>query len=261
MPQRRCGHGFLPSDPQLERRTLMSRGDLPAVTAAVAVAHGSTARNPFHHDGIDGLVLHRTFVNRLNDRLSISKDRTLRIIQAFQVFASNYKQLPVNPPAPPGASGPTLAGLVSDLKQQVATAEVRREVLSQQATPSTKTSIKRSPLAPLALVPFSLSQIDQMASSLAALPPVASSHGNGTLSPGDPTPAINRAVNAILNAEAETTIHPLLFRKPGNFYLNPHVMYTLSFSGAPASVAPGVFIRGPHGAILPGATLHPHAPN
>jgi hypothetical protein len=43
--------------------------------------------------------------------------------------------------------------------------------------------------------------------------------------------------------------------------LNPYVTFNLSFSGAPASSAPGYFLRGPGGAILPGATLHPHAPN
>src|SRR5262249_25264414 len=144
-------------------------------------------------------------------------------------------------------------------KQQVATAEIRRESFGNRETPSQQTSLKLSPLAPIALVPFSDAQIDQMAAALAKLPPVAGP--DETLMQADPTPTVNRAVNAVVNAIAETSVHPLLFLKPDDFYLNPNITFTLSFSGTPAASAPGFFIRGPHGKILPGATLHPHAPN
>jgi hypothetical protein len=203
------------------------------------------------------LVLHRAFVNRLNDRFTASKDQSTRVTQAFQVFVSSYKQLPVNPP--PGSSGPTLESLVAALKQQVAVALIRRQGLSSQATPSEVRAIRISPLAPRALVPFAEVQIDAMATTLVKLPPVAGP--NGTLTTGNPTPAANVAVNAILNALAASTVHPLLFLNPDNFYLNPNVQFTLTFTGVPAQAGPGFFIRGPHGAILPGATLHPHAPN
>jgi hypothetical protein len=243
-------------DALLERRDLPS---LPGGLQAAAAIQQSQAgdRNLFHQNGINGLVLHRTFVNRLNDRLATSKDQTARVNQAFQVFATNYKALPVSPP--PGTTGPTLESLVMALKQQVAVALIRRQGLSSQMTVSELTSIRYSPLAPVALVPFASGQIDAMAATLAELPPVAGP--DGKLTSGNPTPAVNVAVNGILNALAESTVHPLLFLKPESFYLNPNIQFTLEFSGAPAASAPGFFIRGPHGAILPGATLHPHAPN
>jgi hypothetical protein len=242
-------------DPQLEQRVLMSR---PAPVLAAAVGEGQAGgRNLFHQNGINGFVLHRTFVNRLNDRLNTSKDETTRVTQAFQAFATSFKGLPVTPP--PGASGPTLDSLIATLKQEVATALIRREGLSFQETPSEQTAIKNSPLAPVALVPFANAQIDKMAATLEQLPAVTGPSGKGTQ--GDPTPAVDDAVNAILNAVAETSIHPLLFNQPGDFYLNPYVTFTETFSGAPAQAAPGYFIRGPHGTILPGATLHPYGPN
>ena len=255
MRRRRIRFSLELVDPQLERRELMSR---PASMTAAAVGESQAGgRNLFHQNGIDGLVLHRTFVNQLNDRLNTSKDQTARVNQAFQVFATNFAQLPVNPP--PDATGPTLASLVATLKQQVDIALIRRQGLSFQQTPSEQTSIKSSPLAPIALVPFANAQIDKMAATLAQLPPVTGPGGTSTQ--GNPTPAVNYAVNAILNALAQTSIHPLLFNQPSDFYLNPNVTFTLSFSGAPASSAAGFFIRGPHGTILPGATLHPTAPN
>ena len=91
-------------DPQLERRELMSR--LAGMTAAAVGESQAGGRNLFHQNGIDGLVLHRTFVNRLNDRLNTSKDQTTRVTQAFQAFATSFKGLPVAPA--PGGSGPTL---------------------------------------------------------------------------------------------------------------------------------------------------------
>jgi hypothetical protein len=243
-------------NPQLERRALLTVSGAVHATAAL---HQSQPGDPnvFHQNGINGLLLHRTFVNRLNDRLATSKDQTARVTQAFQVFATNYKALPVNPPA--GSSGPTLESLVTALKQQVAVALIRRQGLSTQMTVSEQRGIRHSPLAPVALVPFANTQLDTMAATLTDLPPVAGP--GGMLTSGDPTPAVAVAVNAILNALAESTIHPLLFLNPGSFYLNPNIQFTLEFSGAPAASAPGFFIRGPHGAFLPGATLHPHAPN
>ncbi len=240
----------------LERRELLSQGVTPVVTAVVDPSQ-TGERNLFHQNGINGLVMHRTFVNQLNDRLVISQDRSQRVIQAFEVFQTAFQQLPVNPPA--GYTGPTLASLVNTLKSQVQVGEIRREFLNGYRTPSEATSIIYSPQAPVALVPFSFDQIDTMAATLEALPPV--SGPNGTMVQGDSAPAVNQAVNAIVNAIAEFTLHPNLFTSTSDFYLNPYVTFTTSFTGVPASSAPGYFIRGPHGTILPGATLHPHAPN
>ena len=227
------------------------------VTAAAVGESQAGGRNLFHQNGINGLVLHRTFVNRLNDRLNNSKDQSVRVIQAFQVFQVSFQGLPVAPS--PGAAGPTLDSLVATLKQEVAIALTLCEGLSSQKTPSEQTSIKVSPLAPVTLVPFADAQIDTMAATLEQLPPVTGA--GGTATQGDPKPAINDAINSILNALAEASIHPLLFNQPSDYYLNPYVTFTLTFSGTPAETAPGYFIRGPHGTILPGAMLHPDAPN
>jgi hypothetical protein len=244
-------------DAQLERRELMSH--TPTVAAAVVhpnTGTGTGGRNLFHQNGVSGLVLHRSFVNQLNDRFTASKAQTTRVTQAFQAFVTSFEKLPVTPPG--GPSGPALQSLVATLKPQVATALIRNEP-NAPLTPSQQTAIRRSPLAPIALVPFADAQIDKMAATLAQLPPATGP--SGKLTQGDPTPAVNHAVNAVLNALAETTVHPLLFKSPNDFYLNPYVTFTLTFSGVPAQSAPGFFIRGPHGTILPGATLHPHAPN
>jgi hypothetical protein len=120
-------------------------------------------------------------------------------------------------------------------------------------------AIRVSPLAPRALIPFSESQIDRMSATLAQLPPVEGP--DGTLVKADSTQAVNSAVNAVLNGLAETSMHPKLFLNPSDFYLNPYIQFDATFVGAPASAAPGYFIRGPRGVILPGATLHPFAPN
>ena len=104
-----------------------------------------------------------------------------------------------------------------------------------------------------------MAQIDTAGAAIAELPPV--NGPNGTLVTGNPVPILNVAANAIFNALAETSIHPNLFLNPSNFYLNPNVGFPISFTGIPADAAPGFFIRGPHGVILPGATLHPHFPN
>src|SRR5262249_17439587 len=74
---------------------------------------------------------------------------------------------------------------------QVDVALIRREGLSSQATISEQRSLRISPLAPQALVPFANSQIDAMVASLAALPAVAGP--GGTPPTGDPTPAAHTA--------------------------------------------------------------------
>jgi hypothetical protein len=255
MHRRRTRFSLELFNPQLEPRALLSH---PGSDIAAEVgAHQAGVPDVFHKNGINGLLLHRSFVNRLNDRLNNSKDEATRVTQAFQAFATGFNALPVVPA--PGATGPTLNSLVATLQQEVTVALTRREGLSSQGTVSEQKSIKFAPLAPIALVPFAQGQISTMAKSLAQLPPIT--RAGGQMTQGNPLPAINNAVDAILNAVAETSIHPLLFNKPSDFYLNPNITFTTTFSGAPASSSAGFFIRGPHGTILPGATLHPFAPN
>jgi hypothetical protein len=242
-------------DQALERRDLLSGVALRAAPAIVAQG-GAHHGNLFHRNGIDGLVLHRAFVNQLNDRLSNSAAQSARVRQAFQVFISDYQQLPVTPP--PGSSGPTVSDLLAKLTSEVNLGLSRLDKPLVRPTPSQRTSLKKSPLAPLALVPYADAQINAMAAELAATPPVVGPDGQRHFA--DPTAAVNTAVNAILNALAETSIHPNLFLSPSDFYISPNVTFTVDSGDAPASSSPGFFVRGPHGIVLPGATLHPHVP-
>jgi hypothetical protein len=204
---RRHGNRVAFDDPQLERRELLSDKGLAPVSAIV----GSVSPTPhpvgfdvFHHDGINGLTLHQHFVDRLNDRLQTSSDQATRVTQAFQVFEASYSQLPVNPP--PGYSWPTATSLLTDLQNQVDYALSHHEVLTNRPRPSQRKSLKVSPLAPRALIPYADDQIRQLGSTLAATPSVPGP--NGSLVTANPIPAINKAINAIFNALAETSIHP-----------------------------------------------------
>lgn len=241
-------------DAEFERREMLSGAGLPPAPALLAQDRAPVHHSLFHHDGINGRVLHRTFVNRLNDRLAISQDQATRVVQAFQVFATDYAPLPLVPPA--GSTGPTLPDLVSRLKSEVDYALGTHIVISSRPTPSASRAPTVSPLAPKALIPFANAQIDALGSTLATAPPVVGPHGS--LTRPDPTPALNTAINAILNALAETSVHPNLFQSPSDFYLSPDFTFDINFSGIPAKSSPGYFVRGPHGVTLPGAPLHPH---
>ncbi len=256
---RRHGDRVAFDDPQLERRELLSGNGLapvPAITGSVSPTPHPVGFDVFHHDGINGLTLHQHFVDRLNDRLQTSSDQATRVTQAFRVFEASDSQLPVNPP--PGYSGPTATSLLTDLQNQVDYALSHHEVLTNRPRPSQRKSLKVSPLAPRALIPYADDQIRQLGATLAATPPVLGP--DGSLVTANPIPAINKAINAIFNALAETSIHPKLFQSPSDFYISPDVQFNINSTGIPAQSSPGYFIRGPHGEILPGATLHPHLP-
>ena len=256
---RRQGYRVSFDDPRLERRELLSRDGLataPALVGRATPAPDPVGLNLFYHDGINGLKLQQHFVDRLNDRLSTSNDQARRVSQAFQVFQTRYAQLPVNPP--PGFSRPTAASLLADLQNQVDYALSHHETLINRPRPAQHNGLKVSPLAPQALIPYADDQIRRLGATLAATPPVPGPDGRPVTA--DPTPALNQALNAIFNALAEASVHPNLFRSPSDFYISPDVRFDLNSTGAPAQSSPGYFIRGPHGAILPGATLHPHVP-
>lgn len=240
------------TDRHLERRELLSRGTAPPIPSQVETAQGHPVPvNLFHQDGIDGLKLNKSFVNRLNNRINLSISAETRISQAFQVFLQNYQQAQVNP-------GPTFGGSLDDLKREVAYALIMREILSNRPQPSAAHGPKIAKLAQVTLVPYALAQIDQFGAGLAATPPVTGP--NGTLVHADATAAANDAFNAISNALAEFTIHPHLFQQPSDFYISPQFRYNLSFNAAPATSSPGYFVRGLGGQILPGAILHPFFP-
>ncbi len=210
----------------------------------------------FHHDGINGLELRPQFKEQLNARLRTSADQTFFVIKAFKNFQANYSQLTVNPPPPPGS--PTLASLLAGLKNDVDFAVSHHQKPSNRPQPLVMRGLKASPLAMQSLVPFADAQIVQLGATLAATPPVPGP--NGTTVVANPTPTINIAVNAILNALAEQSVHPNLFQMPSDFYISPNVYFTLDFVGAPAKSSLGFFVRGPHGTILPGAPIPPNYP-
>jgi hypothetical protein len=244
-------------DACLERRALLSHAGLPATPAELSQATGGASAsssaqeaatgNLFHQNGISGLKLHKAFVNQMNDRLNTAATMTNLVFDAFQVFSQGYAKL-VGPP-PAGGSPPTLAGLLADLDREVASALSTKEIVTSQVTPSMAKAPTFSPFAFQALVPFARIQIAQMAQALAPLPPLATA-----------IEAMNTAYNAILNSVAEFSLHPNLFRQPSDYYLNPAIFFPITFHGNPATAAVGYFVRGPGGALLPGAILHPHLP-
>jgi hypothetical protein len=245
----------------LERRELLSRAGLPQPPAELssrAVADASAPmsdtssppQNLFHGNGINGLILHKAFVNQMNDRLNASKNATHLLWEAFQVFSQGYTSL-VGPPATGGSAGTpaTLASLLADLDREVSSALSTREVVNTQQSPSAAKAPTFSPFAFQALVPFARIQIARMTQVLALLPPVPQA-----------TAAMNTAYNALLNSVAEFSLHPNLFQKPSDYYLNETIFFPITFDGNPATSAAGYFVRGPGGALLPGAMPHRHVP-
>jgi hypothetical protein len=242
-------------DAGLEPRALLSRAE-PSPIDVSSPSVTPVPVNLFHQNGINGLVLHKSFVNQLDERLTNSGASAARVSQAFQVFETNYARLPVT--VSTGFSGPSASSLLADLQNQVDFALTVLQGVSVRPQPSVANSIRVSPLAPEALIPFANEQISQLGATLAAMPPVVGP--DGTLVRANPTPALNQAINAIFNALAESSIHPNLFRSPSAYYISPDVQFTIGSTGTPAQSSPGYVIRGPYGVILPGATLHPHLP-
>lgn len=153
----------------------------------------------------------------------------------------------------------TLENFVAQLTQQVdvALSTLPLSAFAGQVNPSVRDGLRVSPLANRALVPFANQQIAQMGQDLADIPVL--------LPDGSRNPAaldvVNATYNSILNAVAQNTVHPHVFTNPSTFYLNPNVSYKITSSQAPIQAGPGFFTRGPNGQFLPGAPLHPYAPN
>jgi hypothetical protein len=267
-------------DAQLERRALLDAGGLTLTPADVAAAVASAASpdttattaelaaaaatsgtsNLFNQNGVrigrNGLYFSKAFTSQLNSRLKISADQAADVNALFKAFATTYSQLTINPPPPPGS--PTLSSLLSALTNQV------DFVLSHHVKPAqlprlgALQGLPGSSLSMQSLVPFANAQIAHLGTTLAETPPVPGP--NGSIVPANPIPTVNIAVNAILNAIAEQSVHPNLFSTPSTFYLNPLTFFTVNSVGAPAKAAIGYFVYGPGGVLLPGAPVPPNTP-
>ena len=238
-------------------------------------------RNLFHSNGANGLKLSPPFVNQLNTRLAISGGTTQLVNQAFQVFGQNALGQTANlttpvstrlfpyganssitpQPLPPGVkvgatpASTALPALVATLNQQLQYALTTFYTTNPDLTPSQQTAPKFSPLADEVLVPYAQQQVADMNAQLTPAP------GGGAVVDQQAIKAWNTAYANILNAVAEFSIHPNLFRNSSDFYSNPNVQFTTNYNAVPAQAGPGYFVRGPGGHFLPGAILHPHKPS
>lgn len=229
---------------ELEPRLALSAGG-----AAVASASPTPTAALFHHDGIDGLALHHSFLTVFDNRVTnISAPMMKLVSQAFSVFSTSYAQLPANPS--PGTVSPALSGLLQSLTQDVDHALSVRQMIDNRPSPSVANGPTVTPYAQQSLIPYANAQVAQLGTNLASLP-VSSSGASA---------AIDAAFDAIANAIAEYSIHPLLFNQPSDFYISPNVTFPITFTSAPATTSPGYFVRGPGGVTLPGAVLHANYP-
>ncbi len=240
----------------LETRALLThfapRIMLPSVVEAVASRTAAPPPvklpgNVFNHPGIYNFNLKGGFLNQLGLRLAISGNQAGRVVQAFQDFQDRYKAMLATPAGTPNT--PTLSDLVTRLQTFVDNGLTYYQIFTVSPSTSVVKSLKVSPYGNTALIPFANAQVAQVGATLASNPPV------------DITPVLNAAVNSILNSVAEFSVHPQLFTRPSDFYINPYVKFDLTYTGgAPAQAAQDYFLRGPHGEFIPGAILHPHLP-
>jgi hypothetical protein len=173
-----------------------------------------------------------------------------------QPNGSPGNQVPGGPP--PGAgvvpvgvipSPPTLTNFIAQLNQQVTKALTTVVFTTNRIQPSVRNSPTFSPYALTALVPYAQAQLTQLGQTLAAHPPTFDAHGKLT-SPAS-LDAVNTAFNAIMNAIAEQSVHPTLFKTPDDFYINPRAKFSIPFTGTPADQGPDYYLRGAHGIPLP----------
>lgn len=278
----------------LERRDLLSGMPVHAIMAhdlAQIERHAEiqaprndatgVPRNLFHSNGVNGLKLSPPFVNKLNTRLAISAGTTQLVSQAFQVFGQNALgqtanlTTPVSPrsfpyganiritpvPLPPGVTVGTtptsraIPDLIATLNQQLVFALTTYYSTNTDPTPSQAAAPKFSPLANAVLVPYAQQQVADMQAQLTP------ATGGGAVVDSQSINAWNTAYANILNAIAEFSVHPNLFRNSSDFYSNPNVQFTTNYNDVPANAGPGYFVRGPGGKFLPGAILHPHKPS
>ncbi|HWE39482.1 MAG TPA: hypothetical protein VG406_23220 [Isosphaeraceae bacterium] len=161
--------------------------------------------------------------------------------------------MPASPATPVGTipDPPTLPNFIAQVETQVDDALRTFQINNNRPQPSIQASIRVSPLADLALVPFANQQLAQMEATIAAHPPQFAA--DGTITNPQPLAAVKSAYTAILNAIAEFSVHPTLFTSPSDFYINSTANFPLTFTGTPANTGSGFFVRGPGGAPLVGA--------
>lgn len=235
----------------------LSTAENVAIAADIAASQAGGSPNLFHQNGISGTAQKTQFTHRLNGRLRVSAHQADSVTAAFRAFKAADLQLVINPPAgtPPG---PTQPALLANLKTQVDFAVTHDVVPANANKPLVLRGLKMSKLQQLSVLPFADTQLATLDATLAKMANVPGP--NGTMTPADPTNALNIAVNGILNAVAEQSIHPNLFQAPSDFYLTPNFLFTINFKGAPAASSLGFFVRGPHGALLPGAPVPANYP-
>jgi hypothetical protein len=230
-----CRRDRLPFSPRvavLERRALLSGGVRSTI-------HPLAALQPTDQ--------HQGFVNATNNRRSIAASVTHRVNEAFQAFAYHELNVPitlrgsVGPvsgiPVGTTPSPPTLAGGLALLNQQVAQALATREIDTTRVVTSVARGPKFTPQAADALIPFANQQIDGLAGQLGG-------------SSASSLKALNAAYDAILDAVAENSVHPKLFRSPSDFYDNPGTAFTIKFDGDPVGASTGFYTHGPGGVLL-----------
>ena len=263
----------------MEPRELLSA--LGAAAPRAHVARASHGRRPQPAD------FHKEYTNLLTARFQASANSTQRIDTAFQAFIQNALGVPVadqgkspsvpppsgngggspggNPPGgPPASAGvvpvgtvpavPSLENFLNQLDSQVALALSTYIPTTTRVQPSIRDGPKFTPNASQALIPYAHEQIAALGQSLRAQPPTFKA--DGTLADPAPLEAVNTAFNAILNAEAENSVHPRLFRKPADFYINPAVRFSIPFTSTPAQAGPGYYVHGAGGVPLAGSARH-----
>ncbi len=251
----------------LEPRDLLSH--VPAGWAAIAEVR---AERLAHQPVLGPATFHKATIETLKVRLSTSSTVTIQINNAFQAFTQNYLKVPVsaqgtNLRIPLAAIGntanlqigtipspPTLNNYIQLLNQQISQALSLLQFTTNRVQPSLQNAPRFTPRAQDSLIPFAQTQLSELEQYLQTNPPVYNQ--DGTLANSGPIDAVNRAFNAILNSVGEYSVHPTLFTKPSDFYINPNVHFKIPYTSTPANDMPNVFILGPGGVPIYAVRRH-----
>lgn len=256
---------------------MLERRETPSTTVgtmAIANATPSPIRpaSDFHHP----------YLTTLRIRIANATQAAARVSQAFQLFEQNALGIPVklnglpqagtgtgipesvrfrelnggavvpvvNAPAgtvPTPDTYPTLFYQLAAFTDSAVTTFVNR---TYRVYPSVKASPTYSPLAAQILVPYANAQIARAEQIFLANPPQFSQTTGKLLNP-EPQKAVEAAFNSILYAVGEYEVHPNLFVRPTDFYVDPSYTFAIPYTKDPAVVIPDVYARGPGGVYLP----------
>lgn len=239
---------------ELESRTLLSVSASPPATSPQLEAQGR-------------FNLSQHSLRVIQGRLASSGLATSLVFQAFQVFSQNaLGQIPLTTgpaqvkfPASTGAEGGrpsttlpagvtvgtkpasfALPNLVSQFKEQLSEALSTYQFSSPRPQPYQLLLPKRAPVTGAVLIPYAMEQVNAYAAGLTPNP------AGGAVATPQALTSLENTYSNILNAVAEFSVHPKLFRSTSDFYANPLAHFKKSFSGIPASF-PGFFAHGPGG--------------